>query len=267
MPQIYVVLIGVTIITGILTRRTILWNRERRDKFKEEVASRVDEFQKERAQLHKERFREVLNRERSKKRYDLSQYKLIIRKADMAIARECWNEAKKHLIQSMAHTDDEFSVSVKLASVYLNTGDSKRAESIYRRLLEIEPENTTILENLAKIHVKRKEYREAIQLYVSALEIDPRDDKKLAALGKLYSLLMRPSLAGECFRRAAELKPREVEYLMLLGDACKKDNDFENALYAYERILTMEPYNEKAREEAQDVRLRMNEIEKALNTL
>jgi predicted TPR repeat methyltransferase len=74
---------------------------------------------------------------------------------------------------------------------------------------------------------------------------------------------MRYSYAGECFKRAAELKPREVEYFFMLGEACEKDSDYENALYAYEKILTIEPYNEKAQTLAKEVKIKQNELEKA----
>ena len=72
---------------------------------------------------------------------------------------------------------------------------------------------------------------------------------------------MRYSLAAECFRRAAELKPREVEYLFLLADSCGFDDDLDNALFTYERILTIEPYNERAKNKAGDLRLKIKEGE------
>ena len=100
---------------------------------------------------------------------------------------------------------------------------------------------------------------------MKAIELDDKDDKKLIGLGRLYHLLMRPSLAAGCFRRAAELKPREVSYLFLLAEACRAAEDYENTLFTYEKILTLEPYNEKARSEAQDVRIKMNEMEKIMS--
>ncbi len=56
------------------------------------------------------------------------------------------------------------------------------------------------------------------------------------------------------------------ENLALLLQAAKKEGDFENSLFAYEKILTLEPYNEKASGGAQDVRIKMNEMEKVIAT-
>lgn len=266
MPQLYLFIGGIVAITIIVARRGYVYSRDKKIKFKEEVNTKVNELHKERQQMQKERFKESLFKEQKTKKYDFAQYKLIMREADMALAKKNWNEAKKFLIQALALTRDEIPVSIKLASVYFESGDIKRAESIYRRLLEIEGGNTSILERLAKICVKKKHYKEAVQYYVQAIEIDDKDDKKLVGLGRLYQLLMHSSLAGECFRRAAELKPREVEYLFLLADSCEKDGDHENALFAYEKILTMEPYNERAKSKAQDVRIKMNEMEKIMTS-
>ncbi|MBU1018075.1 tetratricopeptide repeat protein [Patescibacteria group bacterium] len=264
MPQIYLFIGGLLAITVIVTRRSHIFNRNKRWKFKEEVAQKVDEFQKERQLMHQERFKETLLKEQKGKKYDFSQFKLVLRKADMAMAKQQWIEAKKLLIQSLALTKEELPVSLKLATVYMESGDLKRAESLYKRLAEIDHENPAVYESLAKIYLKKKRFKEAVQAYVQAIGLDENDDRKLVALGRLYQLLMRPSLAGECYRRAAELKPREVDYLFLLADACKGAEDYENALFTYEKILTLEPYNEKARNSAQDVRIKMNEIEKVM---
>lgn len=266
MPQLYIFIIVSIAIIIIVARRNRIFNRDKKKKFKEEVAQKVDELQKERQHMQKERFKKTYLNERKKKTYDFTEYKLTIRRAEMAMAKKQWNEAKKFLIQSMALNQDEFSISIKLAKVYMESDDLKRAQELYERLLEIDSKNPILFENLAKIFVKKKKYKEAIGYYVQAIELDDKDDKKLVGLGRLYQLLMRPSLAAECFRRSAELKPREIEYLFLLADACRKAEDLENALFTYEKILTVEPYNEKAQSGAQDIRIKLNEMEKVMTS-
>ncbi len=184
----------------------------------------------------------------------------------MAMAKKQWTEAKKCLIQSLALTRDELIVSLKLARVYLESGDLKRAEMLYKRLLDNNEDNPVIYQNLAIIYTKKKNYKEAIQSYIQAIEINDKDDKTLVGLGRLYKLMMRHSLSAECFKRAAELKPREVEYLFLLADSCKCADDYSNALFTYEKILTLEPYNERAGSGAQDMRIKMNEMEKLITS-
>jgi len=266
MPQLYIFLASLAAIVAIVVVRNVLYTRAKQAEFDKEVSQKVKELQQERQkEASEERFREAYVKEQQKKKFDVSQFKVVFRKAEMAMAKKQWNEAKRLLIQSMTLTREELPVSLSLASVYMESGDLRRAEELYQKLSEANPDNASIHESLGKIYAHRKMYKEAIACYVKATELDNGDDKKWVALGRLYYLLMRSSIAAECFRRAAELRPRESAYLFLLAESCRDADDYENALFAYERILTMEPYNEKAREGAQDVRIKLNEMEKMMS--
>jgi tetratricopeptide (TPR) repeat protein len=261
MFELYLFLLASFAIIVIISYRHVILSREQKKQFEEEVANKVEEYKKQEQVEVKKRFKDELAEQQKGKKFDLARYKDELRKADFAIAKKQWKEAKQYLIQAISIAKDELPVSLKLAKVYMESGDVRKAETLYHRLLEIDSDNADIYENLGKILTQRKHYKEAIQAYVRAVELDEKDDKKLVILGKLYSLLMRYSLAAECFCRAAELKPREVEYLFLLADACRSDEDFENALFSYEKILTMEPYNERAKTASSDIRLKIKEFD------
>ena len=261
MLELYIFLLSLLAIVVIVSLRHIIFNREQKKQFKEEVSTKVKEYKEQEHVDIKKRFKDELAEQQRGKKFDFVRYKEELRRADLAIAKKHWKEAKQYLIQAISLAKDELPVSIKLAKVYMESEDYRKAETLYRRLLELDSENADIYENLGKIMAKKRRYKEAIQAYVRAVELDEKDDKKFVALGRLYHLLMRYSLAAECFRRAAELKPREVEYLFLLADACKSDEDFDNALFSYEQILTIEPYNEKAKNSTHDVRLKIKESE------
>lgn len=261
MLQLYIFVFALVAIIVLLSRRVFLLSHNEKQEFRKQVAARVEENRKLEQTEGPERFKEEYIREIEGKKHDLIRYKDEMRHAEMAIAKKNLAEAKKYLIQAMSFADDELSVALKLARVYLESGDLKRAEALYRKLLEEDSQNPEIYENLGKIMLKKKAYKEAIQAYVRAVELDDKDDQKFLALGKLYHLMMRYSVAAECFKRAAELRPREVDYLFLLADSCAADDDYENALFTYERILTIEPYNERAKTSTQDIRLKIKELE------
>ena len=261
MFELYLFLLALIAIIIIFTRRYLLFSRTKKQEFKKEVASKVEENRKHQHTESKVRFRDHLTKEQETHKFDLGRYKEEMAKAEVAIAKKEWNNAKKSLIQAIALTKDDFIPSFKLAGVYMESDDSRRAETLYRRLLESDPDNPSIYENIGKILIKRKNYKEAIGAYSRAAELNEKDDKILISLGKLYQLLMHYSLAAECFRRAAELKPRDVNTLFLLADACIGDDDLDNALFTYERILTIEPYNEVAKNRASDLRLKIKENE------
>lgn len=261
MYELYIFIASTLIIAVILGRRYVLSGREVRQEFKKHVEAKVEENRKQEQEETKIRFKEEFVRRQNKRSLDVKRYKEEMSQADMAMSKRNWELAKKHLIQAIAEAQDEFPASLMLANVYVETEDYRRAETLYRRLIEIDSQNPKIYENLARILVKKKRYKEAIQAYVRAVELDDKDEQKFLALGKLYYLLMRYSVAGECFRQAAELKPRDVNILFLLAEACQADDDYENALFTYERILTLEPYNERAKNSSQEVRLQIKQYE------
>ncbi len=261
MIQLYLFIFALIASVALVSRRVFLAGRTEKREFKEQVAVRVEKNRKLEQTERSTRFKDEHLKEKEGKKHDLARYKDEMRRADMAIAKNQLSEAKKYLIQAMSLTDNEKPVALKLAKIYLDGGDMKRAETLYRKLLDDDTDNPEIYESLGMIMLKRKSYKEAIQAYVRAVELDDKDDQKFLALGKLYHLMMRYSVAAECFKRAAELKPREVNYLFLLADSCVSDDDYENALFTYERILTIEPYNERAKSSTQDVRLKIKEQE------
>jgi len=261
MLELYLFIFSAVIIVIIVAHRVFVVNRDTKSEFKKEVSARVEENRREAQKDDGKRFKEEHIKSEEGKKHDLARFKNEMRHAEMAISKKDMAEAKKSLIQAMSLTNNEVPVAFKLAGIYMETSDFKRAEALYRKLLDQDMDNPDIYENLGKIMLKRKAYREAVQAYVRAVELDDKDDRKFIALGKLYHLMMRYGVAAECFKRAAELKPREVNYLFLLADSCKEDDDYENALFTYERILTMEPYNERAKSSTQDVRLKIKEQE------
>lgn len=266
MPELYLFTGAVLAIFLIVFRRHWALERLRKFEFQQKISSQVDALRLQEALAAPERFKDRFTRERREKKTDIGKFKEAMRKADMAIAKGQWKTAKQFLIQALALADDETDVSLKLANAYLQTDDLRKAEGIFTHLLGAAPSHPAVHENLAKIYVRKKRYKDAIAAYVKAVELNEQNDDAFVQLGKLYRLLMRPSLAAECFRRAAELKPRETDTLFLLADSCCEDEDFDNALFTYEKILTIEPYNEKAQSASQDVRIKMKEAETFLKT-
>jgi len=261
MVQLYLFLIALAALTLIFVRRYVLTNKEERFRFERKIKSKIKEIRQLQQEESKERFKDRHNQQKEENQFQFGKYKESLRRAEMAIAKEQWSNAKKLLIEALSLAKDELPASLKLADVYIRTNDFRRAETLYRRLLDNNIVNVEIYENLGTIFTKSKRYKEAIQAYVRTVELDEKNDKNFVALGKLYSLLMRYSLAAECFRRAAELKPREAEYLFLLANSCQYDEDYDNSLLAYEKILTIEPYNEKAKDASNEVRLKIKEYE------
>lgn len=261
MVELYLFIGVLVLLTLILWRRAWITEQLKKWEFRQKVAARVEELKKEAVAAGPDRFRERLGRMKKENKLDYAKYKDFLRRADIALAQGKQKEGENWLIQSLAFTQNPKLALRMLARSYHERGEWKRAQNLYETFIELDPGQADVYESLAKIHNKFKRYKEAIAAYVKAVELEETNDRLLLGLGKLYLLLMRPGLAAECFRRAAELKPREVEYLFLLAESCRMDEDYDNALFTYEKILTIEPYNEQARAAAQEVRSKRKEIE------
>ena len=261
MLELYLFIASLVAIVAIVAHRVLVAKKEDEKAFKKEVSARVKENRKLEKEEEVLRFKDEHLRGEGAKKTDIPRFREEMRRADLAIAKKDFGTAKRALIQAMSLTKDDLPVALKLGELYMQTEDHQKAEALYKKLMDEDPENPVIYENLGRIMLKKKNYKKSIQSYVRAVELDEKDDQKFLALGKLYHLMMRYSLAAECFKRAAEIKPRETEYLFLLADSCVFDDDYENALFTYERILTIEPYNEKAKDATQAVRLKIKEQE------
>lgn len=261
MPELYLLIFSFLAIVAIVLHRALAVRKEQKEAFKKEVSEKVEENRKLREEEEASSFKDDHLKETEAKRYDVGKFNEEMRQVEMLLAKNDFEEAKKGLIRAMGLTPDDLPVGLKLAKLYMQTEDYKKAEMLYRELLEKDPNNASIHEAIGRIKLMEKAYKEAVQFYVRAVELDQKDDQKLVALGQIYHLMMRYGVAAECFKRAAELKPREVDYLFLLADSCVADEDYENALFTYERVLTIEPYNEQAKSLSQDVRLKMKEEE------
>lgn len=261
MLELYAFLASLLLLTLLLGRRHWIIERFKKLDFRKKVAAQVEEIKKEAQGAQGPRFRESLGEEQRQKKWDIVKYKNCMRQAEMALAKKNWKKAEALLIQALAEAKEEAPASLKLAGLYLITGEERKTETLLLRLAELTPQDPVVFASLARIYTQKKRYKEAIGAYVRAVELNPKKDEWLVHLGQLYQLLMRPGLAAECFRRAAEMKPRETATLFLLAEACREDEDFDNALFTYEKILMIEPYNEKAQACLLEMRTKRQETE------
>lgn len=258
MFELYLFITALVVLIVIVTRRKHLFQQEQKSRFQEKISKRVQELKKVVHQESAKKFKETYKKEQKKRKTDPAEYNLLIKRAEMAISKKQWMGAKQMLIQAIALSKSDITAGLKLAWVYQEGEELNKAENLYRRLLEIRPNHAEIYTHLGEIFVEKKRYQDAIKAFARAVDLDEKNDQNLIALGKLYAMLLHNDSSIECIRRATLLKPREVYYLFLLGKAYENNNDDQSALFTYEKILTMEPYNDKAKELAQDLRIKLH---------
>jgi tetratricopeptide (TPR) repeat protein len=104
-----------------------------------------------------------------------------------------------------------------------------RAETAYRRALEIDPELVPALINLANIHYANDRLIEALALYERAETLAPEAFEAHFNLGNIYHDLGRYDHAETCYRRALTLNPTYPEAHLYLAVVLEKAGRSEAA--------------------------------------
>ncbi len=136
------------------------------------------------------------------------------------------------------------------------------AQAIYKRLIEMEPENAQVRASYAYTtaylaqNYQEGDYHQSVHdaeaQIAKALELDPQSSQAYVAKGMLNAIQFvregepRFDVAAEAaYRRAVELAPRDPEALSLLGDSISQSKPAEAVTYL-RRALEVDPLDRVA---------------------
>jgi tetratricopeptide (TPR) repeat protein len=117
------------------------------------------------------------------------------------------------------------------------------SESLYRRVVTVEPDNYFGWHNLAVILHKQGRYDEAIEAELHSIEHHQEKGNVLARfnLGNLYRLTGQSEKALEAFSGAAEVSPDHLDSLLALKTEHLRQGDFDGACAWFERAVEYNP--------------------------
>jgi tetratricopeptide (TPR) repeat protein len=117
-----------------------------------------------------------------------------------------------------------------LAFCYDQLGSPDRSIRLYKRILEVDPGNSLMMNNLAYVlALEGKELEHARELALKATAADPANAGFLDTLGWIYFRLGEYAKAREILEKAVGLDPNEPEILEHLGSAYEKLGNTETA--------------------------------------
>ena len=119
----------------------------------------------------------------------------------------------------------------------------KISENLYNKVLEINPNDTSVNYNLGKLYTEIKEYQKAISCYEKTVKINPNYINAYYNLGLLFKLLGKFQKAIECFEKVIEIDPNNVQAYnncaVLLGDTV----DLIKAKKYLKKAISIDPKN------------------------
>jgi Tfp pilus assembly protein PilF len=142
-----------------------------------------------------------------------------------------------------ASTNDSVIVSVgtrdpwELAMFYYRTGEPEKAVILYRQILEKDPLNARVLNNMGAAYLALGNNNEAIKTFRSATVATPAYDAAHNNLGTALMNAGQNSEAEREFKRALSLNARSTDALINLGRLAKNTNSPEQAKTYYLKAL------------------------------
>jgi tetratricopeptide (TPR) repeat protein len=151
---------------------------------------------------------------------------------------------------AQSRTDDEkSSVLFMSGAMYERQKRYDEAESAFRKVLELDPDNSSAMNYLGYMFADRNvKLEEALQLIKRALEYDPANGAYLDSLGWVYYRMDRLPEAEETLLIAAQKVPRDPVVHDHLGDVYFGSGKLREAIAQWKvslREWTTSPASEK----------------------
>jgi len=152
-----------------------------------------------------------------------------------------------------------------IALVASDSDQYEEAILAYKQVAMLEPENTSVLNNIGSLFMKLGKYEEAQAVFDDALKKNGSDPVSWNGLGSVYASLDRLDEAIDCLRKAIKFNAGYVNPWIKLGDVLLQKNRYEDALYAFMRTVEMDNKNVHAWSEIGSIYFKAGSFEQAID--
>ncbi len=122
-----------------------------------------------------------------------------------------------------------------MGDAYLAKNSLEEARQTYRFVLQLEPDDDSVMVKLAEIAESQGDVEEAIEYYQHAVLVNDALSPRFYHLAELLLKVDQASVAKEAVLQAVELEPKNPKYLDLL---------IETAIICGDRVLAQKGYND-----------------------
>lgn len=131
-------------------------------------------------------------------------------------------KAENLYLKILGKDPDDAGIYNKLGLIYLQGKNFKDAKSALRQALKLEPENDTFYNNLGLLYYEMEDYDAAIEAYEKSVAINDKLPSRLVNLGLAYFMTKKYRKAADVYEKAIILDPRNEKYAELLKQAEEK---------------------------------------------
>lgn len=158
--------------------------------------------------------------------------------AFVMLENQRFDEAEKQVQKALQYDEKNIGFLVTLSTIYDRAKRYPESESTLRKVLTIDPNNATALNNLGYFLTERNErLEEALELIKRALDIDPSNGSFLDSLGWIYFKLGKLDLAQKYLEESALYERRSADVQEHLGDLYYKLGRLDDARKHWQKAL------------------------------
>ena len=161
------------------------------------------------------------------------------------VAEKKYEEAIALYKELIRENPGKDSLILSLAWAYRDSGQLQEAIILFEQLLETELSRKVFtgfaFDELVRIYTQKGDFSRLIEICRQVVQVQPDDLSLLFTLGQSYLKSDRPAEAADVFEKLCRLEPDATLYLTSLGNACIALGDFDHAEEIYKKAAAIDP--------------------------
>ena len=146
-----------------------------------------------------------------------------------------------HLNKLIAAKDENHEAFLRIAQIYLEQENPKKAVDTLQKLLQSQPNLVPAIQALAHCFEHMGQYKQAIQAFIRLIKAAPRDVEGYLGLAKAYGAVENYPAAVPVLEKALALDDQDAQIHYLYATLMAQMNEPRIAHKHYKRVLTLEP--------------------------
>ena len=159
------------------------------------------------------------------------------------MAKERFDQAEIHFKKAIAIRPEYAPAKNNLGTVYMAKQEWDAAieqfKTVSRDVLYATPHFP--LTNMGIAYYNKQDYVNAERYYLEALDLQPGFVLALRGLGRTYIAMNKLPQAVAALEKAVSIAPRSGDLYLDLGNAYHMSGDTQNALLAYQKVISLSP--------------------------
>ncbi|NOY79324.1 MAG: tetratricopeptide repeat protein [Calditrichaeota bacterium] len=128
-----------------------------------------------------------------------------------------------------------------MAFAYIKKNNIKKAEELYKKVLELKKDDPKIYFTLGSVYYNEKQYDQAIKMFEKAIELDPNNKDAFSYLALAYDMTGNSQKAFDMYKKAIKNNPNDTDLLFNLGRLYFQKEDWPNAIKIFEQLAQKTP--------------------------